>query len=274
MLLRNELQEYDFYRKSLSLFMKNTPGILARCDMWTDILKNVLSCGDKIIELLNIFYYQSATDNYLTELGYTLSNTKTNFLDEVASIYGLSRQVVLTQNYKTNAQGLPEIVPKAQRVTGQITLTDKELLVLIESTIRRYNFNGTRQGLREIYEGTPLFAWSHYQSDIYPEEIKAYIQNIKHPSFLTELGIVYIDNNDTRAACVIAIDKSKASANIMNLFTNGLLTIESMGIEYTYVESTQFAFAYFNDAEVPAGTRFYQPQTTPYYIFADAREEA
>lgn len=262
MLLRSELQRYDFYRKSLSLFMKHTPNIQNRIDMWTAILKNVLTCSENIFNLLDIFYYKSDKDNYLVNNGYALSDTTENFLDEIASIYGVSRQIVLTENYKYDETG--NIIVNTTPGVVQITLTNQELLILIEATIRKYNFNGTRQGIREIYQGTPLFQWINYQTD-YPDEIQKYIQYIKTPSFLASLNIIYYDSGS--AKCTIAIDSSmeSATANIMNLFTNGLLTIESVGIEYEYIDSKQFAWAKFSDGK----TRFYKPTVTPYYIFAD-----
>lgn len=263
MLLRNELQQYDFYRKSLSLFMKQTPNIQIRCDMWTTILKNVLACSENIFNLLNIFYYKSDKDNYLVNNGYRLSDTSENFLDEIASIYGISRQVVLTENYKYDEDG--KIIINTTPGIIQITLTNRELLILIEATIRKYNFNGTRQGIREIYQGTPLFNINAYQGDDYPTEILNYIANIKSTSFLTTLNIIYADNVESPASCTIIIERTQATANIMNLFTNGLLTIESVGIEYTYIDSDQFAWAKFTDGK----TRFYKPTVTPYYIFAD-----
>lgn len=266
MLLRTELQQYDFYRKSLSLFMKHTPSLNTRFDMWTAILRNVLYCSESILDLLNIFYY-SDKDNYLTKTGYDLTGTAKNFLDEIALIYGISRQVVLTENYDKNKNPISE----ENRQIKQITLTNRELLILIEASIRKYNFNGTRQGIREIYQGTPLFQWIKYQGDNYPEEIQKYIQHIKTNSFLTELDIAYFDNGP--AKCQIAIDSTNATANIMNLFTNGLLTIESVGIEYTYIDSKQFEWARFYDdkydAEDRRQGRFYNSGSTPYYIFAD-----
>lgn len=266
MLLRNELQQYDFYRKALSLFMKHTPSLQTRCDMWTTILRNVLSCANGIFDLLNIFYYEDATNNYLYNNGYNPYGTTKNFLDEIASIYGISRQVVLTENYDKNKKPISE----ENRQIKQITLTNCELLILIEATIRKYNFNGTRQGIREIYQGTPLFQWDNYQSDNYPEEIQKYIKNVKKTSFLTSLNIIYADNYENPASCTIIINKStNVTANIMNLFTNGLLTIESVGIKYSYVDHDQFAWAIFNDEEDPQSTKFYSPSITPYYIFAD-----
>ena len=266
MLLRNELQQYDFYRKSLSLFMKHTPSLQTRCDMWTTILRNVLYCSEGILDLLNIFYYKDDTNNYLYNNGYNLYSTSKNFLDEIASIYGISRQVVLTENYDKNKNPVSE----ENRQIKQITLTNWELLILIEASIRKYNFNGTRQGIREIYQGTPLFQWDNYQSDNYPVEIRKYIENIKNKSFLTSLNIIYADNVESPASCTIIINKAaNVTANIMNFFTNGLLTIESVGIEYSYADSDQFAWAIFNDEEDPQSTKFYNVGSTPYYIFAD-----
>lgn len=268
MLLRNELQQYDFYRKALSLFMKHTPNIQIRCDMWTAILKNVLTCSENIFNLLDIFYYKSDKDNYLVNNGYALSDTAENFLDEIASIYGVSRQVVLTENYKYDEKG--NIIVNTTPSVVQITLTNRELLVLIEATVRKYNFNGTRQGIREIYQGTALFDLNSYQGDNnYPIEIQNYIANNKSKSFLTALNIIYADNVESPASCTIIIERTEATANIMNLFTNGLLTIESVGIQYTYIDSAQFAWAKFTDQDGTQKTKFYAPTVTPYYIFAD-----
>lgn len=268
MLLRTELQQYDFYRKSLSIFMKHTLNIQIRCDMWTAILRNVLSCADSIFDLLNIFYYEDAKNNYLYNNGYNLYGTNKNFLDEIAAIYGISRQVVLTENYKYDGKG--NIIINKNPATVQITLTNRELLILIEATIRKYNFNGTRQGIREIYQGTSLFNWNNYQSDSYSEEIKNYIKNIKNTSFLTSLNIIYADNYENPASCTIIIGAlNNITANIMNLFTNGLLTIESVGIKYTYSDSNQFAWAIFTDQKGSQLTKFYSQTATPYYIFAD-----
>lgn len=267
MLLRNELQQYDFYRKALSLFMKHTPNIQIRCDMWTAILKNVLTCSENIFNLLDIFYYKSDKDNYLVNNGYALSDTTENFLDEIASIYGVSRQVVLTENYKYDENG--NIIINTTPGVVQITLTNRELLILIEATVRKYNFNGTRRGIREIYQGTASFDLNNYQRNNYPIEIQNYITNSKSISFLTALNIIYADNAESPASCTIIIERTEATANIMNLFTNGLLTIESVGIQYTYIDSAQFAWAKFDDGK----TCFYKPTVTPYYIFADNATE-
>lgn len=267
MLLRTELQTYDFYRKSLSLFMKHTPSIQIRCDMWTNILKNVLSCADGMFDFLNIFYYEDDKNNYLYNNGYALSDTTENFLDKIAAIYGVSRQVVLTENYKYDETG--NIIINTTPGVVQITLTNRELLILIEATVRKYNFNGTRQGIREIYQGTALFDLNNYQGDNYPIEIQNYIANSKSISFLTSLNIIYTDNVESPASCTIIIERTDTTANIMNLFTNGLLTIESVGIQYTYIDSAQFAWAKFDDDK----TCFYKPTVTPYYIFADNATE-
>lgn len=267
MLLRNELQQYDFYRKALSLFMKHTPTIQIRCDMWTAILKNILTCSENIFNLLNIFYYKSDKDNYLVNNGYALSDTTENFLDEIALIYGVSRQVVLTENYKYDETG--NIIVNTTPGVAQITLTNRELLILIEATVRKYNFNGTRRGIREIYQGMALFDLNNYQGDDYPIDIQNYIANNKSTSFLTALNIIYADNIESPASCTIIIERIEATANIMNLFTNGLLTIESVGIQYTYIDSAQFAWAKFDDGK----TIFYKPTVTPYYIFADNATE-
>ncbi len=257
MLLRAELQDKDFYRKSLSLFMKNTPGIVARCDMWTDILLNVVNCGENLLELLDIFYYNSEDGNYLTKFGYDYNSTDSNFLDEIAAIYGVSRQIVMPQLYVNH-----EAVTTTPAIT-QVTLTNEELLTLIQATIMKYNFNGTRLAIREIYQGTPVFMWQRYQSD-YPQPIQDYLNHVMKESFLTKLGIIYLDSSESRAECIIALtaDKDSLSDNMLNLFANGLLTIESMGISYTYVDSALFRIATFDTA------KYYDKNAAVHFVFA------
>nr|DAD96455.1 MAG TPA: hypothetical protein [Myoviridae sp. ctj3P51] len=263
-MLRKELLDYNFYRRSLSLFMKNSPGIREQIDTWTGILNNVDTCAENIVSLFDIFYYKSSTDNYLTKHNFDASNTKLNFLDKLCEIYGISRTIVLTEIYNQNKEELP---PESQKLI-QITLNDKELLLLLEATVKKYNFNGTREGLREIYQGAPIFKYDKYLEITNPE-ITAYLKHIKTESFLTKLGIMYIDNSTAPAACVIALtgDIKTLSVNIINLFLNGFLTIESMGIMYTYALNSLFTDATFDTAG------FYSPSQTKYYVFAGSAKQ-
>ena len=194
----------------------------------------------------------------LSKIDWTFTNntaSNENFLDTVAKIYGISRQLIVKEYYKDGT-----LVDNPSSI--QITLTNRELLIYIEATIRKYIFDGTREALREAYYGTSLLNLSSYQQQTYPEEIRNYLQYIVKPSFLTELGIVYMDG-DTPGSCKIALDgnESVLTENIRNLFLNGYLTIESVGIEYEYFVSATFKTGIFNQST------YFKQGTVPYALF-------
>ena len=194
----------------------------------------------------------------LSKIDWTFSNNTSsneNFLDTVAKIYGISRQLIVKEYYKDGT-----LVDNPSSI--QITLTNRELLIYIEATIRKYIFDGTREALREAYYGTSLLNLSSYQQQNYPEEIRNYLQYIVKPSFLTELGIVYMDG-DTSGSCKIALDgnESVLTENIRNLFLNGYLTIESVGIEYEYFVSAKFVTGRFDQST------YFKQGTVPYALF-------
>lgn len=194
----------------------------------------------------------------LSKIDWTFVNNTSsneNFLDTVAKIYGISRQLIVKEYYKGGT-----LVENPG--STQITLTNRELLIYIEATIRKYIFDGTREALREAYYGTSLLNLSSYQQQTYPEEIRNYLQYIIKPSFLTELGIVYMDG-DTPGSCKIALDgnESVLTENIRNLFLNGYLTIESVGIEYEYFVSATFKTGIFNQST------YFKQGSIPYALF-------
>lgn len=254
-LLREELQNPLFYEHSLSMFMKDSPGILDRCDMWVNILKNVLSCGENIFKILNIFYYEKdssgTSKTYFTENDIDENGLADKWLDQIASILGISRKFTVPRYYdRNNIVETPFICE----------LTNKELLIYIEATIAKYNFDGTCQSLRKIYKGTSIYNSDIYLTKSFPSKITDYLNNAVRLSFLTELGIIYksgihTGNNIEPASCTISMKSEGASNNLKTLYINGLLTIESMGITYAYVFDENIRGGYFRP--VPTGIKGY-----------------
>lgn len=250
-LLRKELQDPLFYEHSLSLFMKDSPGILDRCKMYVNILQNILNCGENIFKILDIFYYKKdssgALKTYFTENNINPEEYTDKWLDQIASILGISRKFTVPRYYSSGA------VTEAPFICE---LTNKELLIYIEATIAKYNFDGTCQSLRKIYKGTPIYNLNVYSNRTFPAEIINYLDNMTQNSFLTELGIVYKSGIQSEtdfepAYCMISINSEKAIGNLKTLYINGLLTIESMGITYVYVFDENIKNGYF--ASVPEG---------------------
>ena len=253
-LIREELLNKDFYQKSISLFLKSTPGIPERLNMWTDILLNVNECGDNFFDYLNIFYYESPEQNYLK----SHPGENNRWLDGIAQVLGLQRQVIMTRFIVDgNAVNEP--------VTEEVTLTDTELLIYIEATLCKYIFDGTREGIREAYEGTSLLNWNIYDNSTAlagDPDIKNYLKHVIRKSELGNLRITYADGTDAASCTICLQNTANVSNNTQNLFLNGFLTIESMGINYLKVLSDDFRTGKWNSAE------YYKINKPPYYVFA------
>lgn len=254
-LLRKELQDPLFYEHSLSMFMKDSPGILDRCNMYVEILKNILTCGENIFKILDIFYYKKdssgALKTYFTENNINPEDSSDKWLDQIASILGISRKFTVPRYYNEN-----EII----EAPFVCELTNKELLIYIEATIAKYNFDGTCQSLRKIYKGTSVYNLNVYSQKTFPPEITNYLNNMMQESFLTKLNIVYKSSIKSEAgiepaSCTLSMSSENSTDNLKTLYVNGLLTIESVGITYTYVFDENIKNGYFRP--VPANTKGY-----------------
>ena len=87
-----------------------------------------------------------------------------------------------------------------------LDLSDEELLILIKVQILRNYFEGTREKLMKLYEDIGL-------------------------------NVLYITNSSSSLNCDVYLlyaSSNSYSNNIQKMFLNGLLTIESFGIKYTY----------------------------------------
>lgn len=232
MLLNEQLQNLSFYENSMSLFLKSTPGILERCEMYFNILKNVLNCGEKIFDFLNIY-----DKNYWADTGQSKDEPNSFWLDLIGEYLGISRNFI-----------------------GNRDLKNSEFLIYIQATIQKYIFDGTRESLRETYYGTRLLNWDAYKkkadNNTYPQKIKKYLDNIKRDVPLNDLGIQYLQGylifgdigSTTKVPkpgyCrIISTYDDNNTSSLAILFRNGFLTIESLGIVYSRI-STSYEFYY------------------------------
>lgn len=245
MLIREELLENDFYQRSMSLFLRDTPGIPERIAALVEVLQNVNECGEDIFKALDVFNVSGD------------GQAAGAWLDTIGDILGLHREMEVTKYYVNGEY-------KTNPATGVISLTDSEFLIYIQAQIRKYIFNGSRESLREAYRDSGMLNYDVYLGSDYPTEIQDYLKHIGRASALTTLAITYID--DGAAACKISLGLTTASDNIKNLFLSGYLTIESLGIEYAYVISSEFETAtFYKDG---SGAKFYKQDVVPHSLFA------
>lgn len=211
-LINEKLTDFDFYKSSMSLFLKNSPGMSDRCEMFVEILNNINDSANSVFNWIDVYnknYPENANSNA------NLDSTNSYWLNLIGEFLGISRYF-----------------------NKNLVLTDSEFLKYIQATIQKYIFDGTRESLREAYYGTKLLNWDVYDNKDYPKIIKDYISNIKRSTPLNDLGIQYIQAriNDNGAqipgVCEIIYNSNSMSNNLKTLFNNGNLTIESLGVTY------------------------------------------
>lgn len=218
-LINEKLTDFDFYKNSMSLFLKNSTGMVDKCEMFVEILNNVNNSANSVFDWIDVYnkdYPENANSNA------NLNSTNSFWLNLIGEFLGISRYF-----------------------NEDLVLTDSEFLKYIQATIQKYIFDGTRESLREAYYGTKLLNWDAYNDKSYPQIIKDYISNIKRSTPLNDLGIQYIQaringkGKQIPGVCEIIYNSNSMSANLKTLFNNGNLTIESLGVTYlrgsTYV---------------------------------------
>lgn len=234
-LINPELAQDEFYINSMSLFLQNSYGMIDRCKTDVGYLQNVLNVGSQFINYLDILYYKSSTDNYLTKNEIEPNTTTDFYLDMIAQIVGVSRELVLPNVTYDSGAKIWVIT------TGciPVVLTNKALITYIVATIFKNIFDGRNITLRQIYSGNSIFLAN---KNVEPKYVI--------PSFLTELNIKYQTVTDIPDPLAPAerVNASGLSAQIYSLrtytnndidkqlaqlFLNGSLTIESLGVYYT-----------------------------------------
>lgn len=176
---------------------------------------------EKIIEHFKILYDLLVTLDDLSEDVFKyldIFNTTNNFimnskvLDLIGSIFGVYRNITFDFTL-TITEG--SLVKTSNAFN--ITLSDEEFLTLIKCQIFNNNYNGTYEEVNNFYESVDF--------------IKLFIIN----------GI-----NPAEAKLFIAEKPIQSHINYYYLLYAELLTIKSMGIEYSYEVSDELSLLYWD----------------------------
>lgn len=127
-------------------------------------------------------------------------------LDMIGAIYGLSRTLCPKYIYNNG------IVENTNKIN--ITLSDEEFVIYIKCQIIKNNYNGTFENVNNLYSN---------------------IKDINN----VQIFFTHSDNegnalNPAECAVYTTIDVSDNNFNLICLFINGLLTLETVGINYHY----------------------------------------
>lgn len=192
-MIRDDLLEFQYYLDRLSKFMQESYGINDQVKTFHSLLKQVNDFYDQFFEDIKIFNQ------------YYVGPNRNLLLDKLGSLFGCYRKFVIAKYNPFQPTQIIGYLP--------IDLNDSDFLTYIKTQIVKQNFNGTREELQTLY--------STYVDGQYKEGI-------------LNLLFYYIDRiGDASAQCNIYWNPDETpSESLQNLFLNGYLTIESMGITY------------------------------------------
>ena len=156
-----------------------------------------------------------------------VNGNEEDVLDKLGVIFGCYRKFTIPQY---NQNGV---------IIGYsgINLNNTEFVEYIKTQIIKQNFDGRRESLQKIYS--------------------TYI-NGQIVKGLSDLEFLYITDDHSAATCTIYWNIENPSANLLSLFENGYLTIESLGIEYRRVQANLNQLAYYYLlGSTPKGVNYY-----------------
>lgn len=125
-MLKNKLLQSSYYENYLSLFLKNSFGILDRVNINIDILKNLDKTADEIIKILDVYNIlnesESTNDWFDNNHEFNEEITKEVYLDLeddekldlLASIFGISRNMKISYTATGEKIDIFEITDKSQ----------------------------------------------------------------------------------------------------------------------------------------------------------------
>lgn len=249
-LLPEELQEPKFYLNNMSMFLQSSYGIEERFMIYFNILKNVLNSSDELIfQKLNIFSIDSNGNPNYFKTDDEKIDMSDYYLDMIGNILGISRTVLLV-DLKITGDDI-ELLD----TSSYITLDNYNFALYIQATLLKKKFTGSLIDLRKIYTGSVIKDYDPAQSAIPDLD---YMQ-----TYLSQLNIKVYSTGPAEALYIFQYGNSSIPSTadiqqvaLFRMFYSGILTIESLGITYTY-QYGQILYIngrFYNDG---VGARFY-----------------
>ena len=182
----------EYYINKLSLALQNSYGISEHLKIFSKTLSNIYDW------YVNSFWKEYDIFNYNDKVNDTewSMSTEDDFLDQIASIYNISRNVTL--------YGLNEDKSGLSDQLVSITLNNKELYIYILASILKNNFDGTQECINEFTQRFPAYK---------------------------ELNIQYFfDENYHAYLYITSVIDSDREEHLLILFFNLKLTIKPLGL--------------------------------------------
>lgn len=222
-ILPTTLKSFTYYVRKLPLFLQNSYGFVEHFRIWYDMMisetetQGAINVCDYILYLLDIF-----DENYLEAIakldgsGATFDEdgniisygTTSDILDKIGELFGVKRTfsvAYINDDYK--------------QVTEEITLDNKDLLILIKAQIIKNYCEGTFEQIKGYYESAGLY--------------------------------IFVITSDVSATCNLFLADGGStynySDNVVKMFKAGLLIIQSMGIQYIVGKAEMTGFLVWSE---------------------------
>lgn len=200
-ILPEELQSFEYYRGLTPMYLQDVHGFLEQVKIWfnsTMQKSSILTCGTDVpcgVEA------DSRTESIVSVIDKTFAfldifNTSGQHLSESADILDkLASLFGVSRQFSVTIENEKK----------QLNLSDNDLLILIKCQIIKNFFNGTHEHLMRCFEIVNLPVMP--LTDTQPAHCKMYM---------------------------LLQDENEVSQNVKDMFLSGMLSVESMGIYYTY----------------------------------------
>lgn len=209
-LLPKELRSFRYYERKLPLWLRNDEAFVQHFRLWYELC---MGLGDETNNIaikefsgiapssdLLLYLLNIYSDDFLSIVSELSDDTNSQFdlIDKLGELFGLKR------TFSIDYYDSPSDVEKTHLT---ITLTDSEYITLIKAQIIRNYCNGSYEQILQYYVDANLEIIM-INSDEYDASVNAYLNN-----------------------------NANLTDNIKALFKAGFLTVESLGIHYTYLIS-------------------------------------
>lgn len=235
-----EIREFRYYERKLPLYLRNDDCFIEHFRLWYELLMG--EGDDEQGIAINEFKGVSPTSDLLLYLLNIYDadflnvvtqlkdyDGNTNLLDMLGNLFGL-RRTFSFEYYETSSS--------IEKTSATVSLNDKEFLLLIKAQIIRNYCDGTFEQVMQYYADADIQILPVYSSS-YNASVDAYL-------------------NQT----------SDITPNIDKLFRGGYLTIEHMGIRYTYTITDLLNILIWADGNGQGGNSFWADENNTGGVFA------
>lgn len=226
-LIPKTIREFRYYELKLPLYLRNDDCFIEHFRLWYELL---MGRGDDDVAIeefcgilpssdLLLHLFNIYDEDFLNTVAQLKDyNDDSNLLDMIGNLFGLRR--TFSFDYFASAT-------ETTKISTTVSLNDKEFLTLIKAQIIRNYCDGTYEQVMQYYDDAGLQIVPVY-NDVYDASVDAYL-------------------NDTE----------DVTENIDKLFRGGYLTIEHLGVRYTYTIAALLNVLIWANADGNGGNEFW-----------------